>query len=551
MQHDFYKNQRKWIVWTPLLFSVVLVVGMFVGLRLGETGPGVQVIKANELSPNSLGNGKLEELIHYIDAKYVDPVNRNELIDDAVGEILSHLDPHSTYLSREEVMEEAERLEGNFDGIGVEFMVLRDTIRVVEAIPDGPSEAVGVLAGDKIVKVGDSIIVGEQLDTEKVVRMLRGAQDSQVEVGIIRGNEKELRTFTITRGRIPMKSVDVSYLIDPKTGYIRINRFSATTSTEFVQALKPMVEENGMEDLIIDLRQNPGGYLREATELLSQLFDRRDLLLVYTEGRNTQRQEYKSTGRAHFDIKDIVVLIDENSASASEILAGAVQDHDRGIIVGRRSFGKGLVQEQYQLRDGSAIRITVARYYTPSGRSIQKAYEDRESYSHELVDRQQNGELFYRDSIPLEDSTVYLTDHGREVFGGGGITPDVFVALDTIYRNLDFLKLQNQIPAFCFWQLQTWQTTYGELDMMEFVDTARPGEESWTEFLEFLRDEEFEIPVIQPNVKQKLQEEIKARVARLLYGREGLFVVYNEYDRDVQKARSLLENPNPISIISK
>jgi carboxyl-terminal processing protease len=546
-------NLNRWMVWLPLLLAAMLVVGITIGLELHSRGPVLTYTK--ELPAEEVGiygHGKLEELLRYIEAKYVDSVDREELVQAAIDEMLEDLDPHSTYLPAEQVRQEAERLEGNFDGIGIEFMVMDDTVRVVHPIAGGPSAAAGIQAGDNIVTIEDTLVAGVEMETSDIMRRLRGQKGSKVRIGILRPGEDKLREMTITRDQIPMESVDAAYMIHPGVAYVRINRFSATTSQEFNTHLRGMADQEGMQDLIIDLRQNPGGYLREATSILSQLFPKSNQLLVYTEGRASERQDHTTTGRALFDIRNVVVLIDEGSASASEILAGAVQDNDRGVIVGRRSYGKGLVQEQYNLSDGSAIRLTVARYYIPSGRSIQKPYDDRKAYVHDLIDRQENGELFYQDSLPKVDTLAYYTSSGRKVYGGGGIFPDVFVPLDSVYQNPEVIKLQAQIAPFVFSRFKSLKERYEGLDFGQFQQQFRPSDALLDDLIDFAARHEVEIDrsALEPG-KEALLNLVKARLTKQLYGNAEFFRVLNERDDDVAKALEIITRPNPLSALTE
>ena len=540
-------SKRSPFLWLPIVASIALVAGIVIGMRLQVASPAVDIVK-NDLVPSAIGNGKVEELIRYIEAKYVDDVERDELMDAAINEVLQQLDPHSSYLNAEQVREVREQLEGNFEGIGVEFMILDDTIVVIAPLAGGPSESVGVLAGDRIVSIEDSLVAGIGIESPGIMKMLRGHKGEEVQVGILRPGESDLRSFTIVRDEIPVHSVDVAYMLNDKTGYIKVNRFSATTYQEFMQEIEKLVEEHGMEDIVIDLRQNPGGYLREATEMLSQLFSDREKLLVYTEGRTSNRQEYKSTGRPFFTIGQIVVLIDEGSASASEIMAGALQDHDRALIVGRRSFGKGLVQEQYPLSDGSAIRLTVARYYTPSGRSIQKAYKDHSDYRKEMINRYSSGELITEDSIPQADSVVYYTDAGRQVYGGGGIRPDVFVPLDTLLMNETYLTMRAFLPQFILRNVEQLQGLGEGQNLASFNETYRVEAheiDAWADYCEekggIINRED--IPVL----KTRLNIAYKARVAKQIFGDEGLYSILNSDDPDIVTALELIREKQPIT----
>ena len=548
MKDPQQSNARQWLVWTPLLLASMLVAGITIGMQLQSRGPVFSLSPVEIPVANGFGHGKLEELLRYIDAKYVDDVNRDELIQEAIDQMLGRLDPHSTYLSVERVREESERLDGNFEGIGVEFMILDDTIRVVAPVTGGPSEEAGILAGDNIITIEDSLVAGVGMETNEIIKRLRGAKDSQVRIGILRYPEKQLRPVTIFRDEIPMESLDAAYMIDPSVAYIRINRFSATTAQEFNTRVKEMVETGGMKDIILDLRQNPGGYLRSAVDILSQFFPEKNKLLVYTEGRASQREDWKTSGRALFPIRNVVVLIDEGSASASEILAGAIQDYDRGIIVGRRSYGKGLVQEQYNMSDGSAVRLTVARYYIPSGRSIQKAYDDRVAYAHDLEDREQNGELFFQDSLPSLDTLAYYTASGRKVYGGGGIYPDVFVPLDSSYRTQSVFQLQAQIPAFVFRRLHLFQQQYKGLTLDQFRKQFNSGTEWWDDLLAYAKENKVEFKEDEAVARKgDILNLLKARIARQLYDNKAFYIVLNERDHDVEEARKILDKPDPLS----
>lgn len=536
-------------MWLPLAFAVVLIGGMFIGMRLQSAAPPM-VVERGSTTGNSVGQGKIEELIRYIEAKYVDDVDRDELIQEAINEILGKLDPHSNYFTAEELQEATEQLEGSFDGIGVEFMVVDDTIVVVSPLAGGPSEAVGILAGDKIISVEDSIIAGLELTNRDIVNFLRGERGSEVRIGIKRGNESRVRNFNVTRDKIPMNSVDISYMLDEKTGYIKVNRFSATTYEEFMQGLEKLVEEKDMEDLVIDLRHNPGGYLQQATNILSQLFKDKDKLLVYTEGRAVSRNDYESSGKAFFDVDDIVVLIDEGSASASEILAGAIQDHDRGIIVGRRSFGKGLVQEQYKLRDGSALRLTVARYYTPSGRSIQKPYNDLDKYNEDVIARYESGELTEADKMSIQDSTKYYTADGHVVYGGGGLFPDVFVPIDTNLFSDTYLLLRQYIPEFTFGYVENNNQEFSEFTLEKFAERYTVSNGLFNDFMGYVKSKGLEEALPNLNqVKSELKLLIKARIARQLFGDEGFFTILNAEDEMVRKALEILKEPDPLVLL--
>lgn len=427
-----YENMnKKFNIWLPVIMTIVLVAGIQIGQMLNGSR------KASIFSNASIGT--LEQVLDYVQAKYVDTVDLNSLEGSAIEKVLENLDPHSTFIPASDLKAVNQELEGNFEGIGIEFFVVKDTIMVVNVLSGGPAESAGLLSGDKIVTINDSLIAGKNISDSEVVKQLRGKKGSKVTIGIKRKNARALLIFTITRDKIPMYSVDASYMIDDKTGLIKINRFSETTYDEFMAALTELKNE-GMSKLIIDLRQNGGGYLNAATDITDELLDQ-PKLMVYTKGRVYSRTEYKTRVLGQFEDGALAILIDEGSASASEIVTGAIQDWDRGIVVGRRSFGKGLVQEQYGLSDGSALRLTVAKYYTPSGRCIQKPYNhDVDDYYNDLPNRFHNGEFTSKDSIHQEDTSKFYTSQGRLVYGGGGIMPDIFVPLDTTNSSNSFLN---------------------------------------------------------------------------------------------------------------
>jgi len=374
---------------------------------------------------------KFDYLLYFIENNYVDTVGLSPIVEEGVRAVLKKLDPHSVYISKEELKEMEEPLLGNFEGVGIQFNILEDTIVVVNTIIGGPSEKVGILAGDKIVRIDEEVVAGVKFKNKDVVTRLRGAKGTNVTVGIFRRGFKEILDFKITRDKIPLFSIDATYMIDKEIGYVKISRFSATTSDEFKESLSKL-KDKGMKSLILDLTGNGGGYLQAANDVADQFLDDKNLI-VYTQGRTAKsRNNFFSTSKGQFKKGKLIVLIDEGSASASEIVSGAVQDLDRGIIVGRRSFGKGLVQNSFPFPDGSAMRLTTARYYTPSGRCIQKPYENGvEDYYDDLNKRFKHGEFTNKDSIVFADSLKYYTSGKRLVYGGGGIMPDMFISLDT------------------------------------------------------------------------------------------------------------------------
>ena len=479
---------------------------------------------------------------------YVDEVDEDELVEDAIISMLKELDPHSTYSDPEEVRKLNEPLQGNFDGIGIQFNMATDTLFVIQPVSGGPSEKVGILAGDRIIEVNDTVIAGVKMSTEDVMRRLRGKRGTKVNVKIQRRGVKELLPFTITRDKIPVYSLDASYMVNDHIGYIRINRFAATTGKEFVDALHRL-QKAGMKDLILDLQGNGGGYLNAAIELADQFLGRKELI-VYTEGRRNPRAEFDAKGDGDFLNGRLVVLVDEFSASASEIVTGAIQDWDRGVVVGRRTFGKGLVQRPVDLPDGSMIRLTVARYYTPSGRCIQKPYESVEEYNRDLIDRYNRGEMLSADSIHFPDSLRYKTLRlGRTVYGGGGIMPDYFVPVDTAMYTDYYLALRDKgaiVQQNLKWvdaHRAEWLKRYKDFRHFdrEFEITPAMLEElkalGKTLGAEY-KEEEYQAAL--PLIKAQL----KALIARDLWDMSEYFQVINRLSASMNKAVELLEKPD-------
>ena len=408
----------------PLLMALCVVIGIVIGTFYANHFSG------NRLNIINSGSNRLNNLLHIIDDQYVDTVNINDLVEKAIPQILSELDPHSAYISATDAQNAADDLKGSFFGVGIEFVIDEDTIRVQNVIANGPAERAGILAGDKIVSVDGQKFVGKEVTNEEAQHRLKGEKGSKVKIGVLRYGSNKVLEYNITRDEIKTKSVSAAYMIDDKTGYIKVKNFGETTYAEFLVALATLSQE-GFSNLIVDLRGNTGGYLESAVQMANEFLPSNSMI-VYTEGRKSPRRDYRSDGRGSYQKIPLVVLIDENSASASEIFAGAMQDNDRAQIIGIRSFGKGLVQQQLRFNDGSIVRLTVARYYTPSGRCIQKPYVagEGDNYSQDIVSRYKNGEFFSQDSIK-HTGPKFHTKAGRVVYGGGGITPDIFVAEDT------------------------------------------------------------------------------------------------------------------------
>ena len=479
---------------------------------------------------------------------YVDSVDENKLVEDAIRGMLDKLDPHSSYMTPKEVKDANEPLNGNFEGIGVQFNMIEDTLLVIQPVTNGPSEKVGIIAGDRIVSVNDSAIAGVKMSKEEIMKRLRGPKGTKVKLGVIRQGIKDKLTFTVIRDKIPVKSVDAVYMIRPQIGYIRIGNFGATTHQEFLEGLK-ILRDQGMQHLILDLQENGGGYLKAAVDIANEFLQRNDLI-VYTEGRKVPRTEYKADGGGVFRQGKIVVLVDSYTASAAEIVTGAIQDQDRGIVVGRRTFGKGLVQRPLDMPDGSMIRLTIAHYFTPSGRCIQKPYTkgDSRDYAMDVINRLKSGELTNADSIHFADSLKYLTlkEH-RIVYGGGGIMPDEYIPLDTtVYTNYHRELTAKSIV------LQ---------HNLRYVDNHRKQlKKTWTTFEDY--KQRFEVPqslvdgILKEGEKQKIKPkdkaelektlphlrlQLKALIARDIWDMSEYYSIFNEENEMVKRALEVME----------
>lgn len=535
MSDNFQNKDNKPLnVYLPLTFAFVMILGMQLGFKMYEGLKGKPSISFGSSS------SELQEVFSYIDGRYVDTMNNQKLMEKVIEETLNGLDPHSTYIPARDLQGVNENLQGNFDGIGVEFSIVKDTIVVITPIAGGPSEKLGIRAGDKIVQIEDTLVAGIEITNQDVLAKLRGRKGTVVNIDIHREGYDELLDFDIKRDKIPIYSVDLGYMMDDKTGYIKINRFSATTYEEFFAELKKL-KGMGMEKLMLDLRQNPGGYLNAAVSIADEFIDGRKLL-VYTQGRQYRRKEYKSSRRGLFEEGELAILIDEGSASASEIVAGAIQDWDRGAIVGRRSFGKGLVQEQYELSQGSALRLTVARYYTPTGRCIQKSYEEGEdAYHKELADRFEQGELQSPDSIQTLDTLAFetLVAH-RTVYGGGGVSPDFFIPIDTSRNETFLVAARSHIAEFVYDHFSHHQDFYHSFeDLAQFRSKFTVSPDLFGQFTAHLKkeikDEDFQADLLQRE-RHHFEVYIKAFIARQLWQDAGFYPVFHEIDATLQEA---------------
>lgn len=534
------------IIWYPLVISIAIVLGIVIG----------NYISTKKFTLDK--DRKINAVLNLIQSEYVDSIDVKDLVEQAIPAIIGNLDPHSYYIPASDIRAENEKLNGSLSGIGVSFFMMNDTANVDQVIPNGPAEKVGMLAGDRIISVNGESIVGGTLTAEGIRSKIRGEKGTKVKIGVKRNSSKKTLTFTITRDDIPMNTVDVSYMIDDKTGYIKIAQFGKNTYDEFFAALSKL-KKDGASRYIVDLRGNPGGYMEMAILMVNEFLEQGELI-VYTKGRK-EREDIQvwSDDQGSFHDAQVAVLIDEYSASASEIMAGALQDNDRGLVVGRRSFGKGLVQKQIYLPDSSAIRLTIARYYTPSHRCIQKDYTlgDEDDYSKELYDRYSHGELYSADSIKVDKSKIFRTANGRIVYGGGGIVPDIFVPNDTTgvttyYRAVANLGL-----------LQQYVYTYVDInrDQLKNVKTVKqlmgmmPSDDALTyDFVCYARDNGVPMRWYYINLSRSLMaRQLRALVIRDVLGSEEFYRYYNRTDNTVNAALKALNDGKgkfPITLTS-
>ena len=537
-----YKNSFKQVL-LPIVFALILLVGIFIGKLFSPSGSKTS---EGRLFIYPQGN-KVESLLRLIEEEYVDTVDAAKLQEDIIPEILKHLDPHTVYIPKDDLKEANQELEGNFGGIGVQFSVQNDTILVISVISGGPSEKLGILPGDRIVTVNDSVMAGNKISSDDVVRMLRGELGTRVNVGIKRSGRPGLLDFEIVRGNIPVYSVDISYMITDSVGYIKVSRFARNTYQEFLTAMAKMKSHN-CQNLILDLRANSGGYLDVAISMSNEFLEKGDLI-VYTEGKSSPRQNVYANGTGTCRNIGVTVLIDEFSASASEIVAGAIQDNDRGLVVGRRSFGKGLVQQQIPLYDGSALRLTVARYYTPSGRCIQKPYSNGvEDYHHDLITRFEHGEFFVRDSIQLNEELRFETKGGRVVYGGGGVMPDVFVPRDTSSYSDYYYRLRDKGIIYQF-ALKYSDDHRLTLQRYETVDelTKYLNSKNFAEMVvDYARGKGVVFNAAQFNQsRETIEIEAHAYIARNILDNDAFYPILHKMDEVVIKALEEIKKSHP------
>jgi carboxyl-terminal processing protease len=520
---------QRLLAWLPLICGAMLGAGVWIGSFLpGGASSGTQQDAAQ----------KIRDVIRFADRYYVDSVDQNVLADDAISAMLQNLDPHSDYFTSEEIKEMNEPMQGKFEGIGIEYNILRDTVVVLNVIKGGPSERAGLNVGDKLLKADNQIITGKKVSEKDIRSKLRGPSGTEVKIEIMQGTDKKLSTVTIVRGSIPIRSVDIAYMMDKETGFIKLLRFSETSYAEF-KAASDSLMALGMKKIIFDLRGNGGGLLSAAVDICDEFLPS-GKMIVYTKGRHaSSNDEYRATAKGGLEQIKVAVLIDENSASASEIVAGALQDNDRATIYGRRSFGKGLVQQEKMLSDGSALRLTISRYYTPAGRSIQKSYENGiGEYMHEESNRYQSGELFHRDSIKLPDSLKYKTASGKVVYGGGGIMPDVFIPLDTIGRSQHLTDLFYG-NVFTMWALDYIGKNEKRLrkdGLNRFIASYQPDGKTVQEVLAYSEKKNSSPKNLSNNAEALLKRYIKNAIIRTVWGDLGYYTFWNLEDTVVQQA---------------
>ncbi|HLN56001.1 MAG TPA: S41 family peptidase [Bacteroidales bacterium] len=536
-----YNNSKRSIL-IPFLMGITLAVGVFVG-KYFPSGDNTSVSQGLRFR-----NDKLTNILNIIEANYVDSVNRNDLIETAIPAMLKKLDPHSVYIPAKDLARANEPLQGNFDGIGISFNMLTDTILVISTIPGGPSEKVGLMPGDKILYVNDSLVAGKNISDQRIMSMLKGQRGTLVRIKVLRNGVKDLIPFEITRDKIPMYSIDASYMINDSTGYMKINNFAMTTFDEFMKNLRDL-KIQGMQSLILDLRGNSGGIMEASVQIANQ-FLKENQLIVYTKGRTHPRNEARATGKGEFETGNLVILIDEWSASASEILAGAIQDNDRGTIIGRRSFGKGLVQEPVAFADGSGMRLTIARYYTPTGRSIQRSYAHGfDEYYEELLARSAQGDPEASDSIQHSDSLKFTTPAGRVVYGGGGIMPDEYVPVDTSGISDYFINVRSLIYRFALKYTESNRETLKKfaepIDMKRFLDR----QSLLPQFVKYAAangvKEDREGLRTSGHI---IHTQLEAYIARNILDNKGFYPIWEDIDTTLKYAITFLEKSKSVDV---
>lgn len=513
----------------PLFLTLFLALGILIGRRLTPS-----VLTAGGAGIDDYN--KIRDIIQVLDQKYVDTINANKLFDQTINDLLHRLDPHSSYISKEDLQASVDRVEGVFGGVGVRFFMLRDTVSITNVVQHSPSERAGLLAGDQIIKVDGKLIAGKNMPNDSIMKKLKGHPNTPVHVTILRN--KKLLEKKIIRGMIPYNSISASYMLEKGVGYVKIDEFSKTTATDFLASVSKL-KSIGMSKLVIDLRSNGGGVLQSAVSIIDQFLPKGKLILT-TKGKNFPEEKIYATGRGKLQNISVAVLINESSASASEIVAGALQDQDRATVIGRRSFGKGLVQQDIPLRDGSDLRLVVARYYTPSGRCIQKPYSgDYEAYMKEYYERYEDGEVFHGDTATIADSLIYHTAKGRKVYGGGGIYPDIFIPLDSTKNTWFIAELyyKGAFQSFAFDFVRDKRTRWD--NMYEYKKEFVVTDEIYKQFFKYISKNFNIIEDIVPN-KGRIKDILKAEIARQLWEEQGYYYVTYKDDKEIMKAIEVL-----------
>ncbi|WP_109831662.1 S41 family peptidase [Reichenbachiella versicolor] len=535
------EKNSKFVVRLPIIIAVSLALGIVLGAYMPR----------NAARPVSFSKsvGKFREIMDHIQRNYVDEVETNELVETAITTVLEDLDPHSTYIPAKDKEYSQAELKGNFDGIGIEYGIFRDTIYVVTPLSGGPSEAVGLMTGDKIIEVDNELVAGIGITNRGVLDRLRGPKGTEVTVSILRKNSTSLMDFVIVRDKIPQFSVDAHYMIDDEVGYIKVNRFTATTYDEFKTALVDL-NERGMQKLMLDLTGNPGGYMDRAISMVDELVAG-DSMIVFTKGKEYRyNQEHRAGDTGIFEKRPLIVLIDEGSASASEIVSGAIQDNDRGLIVGRRSFGKGLVQMPIDLSDGSELRLTISRYYTPSGRSIQKEYDGNlDEYYKDIYDRYNSGEMYNEDSVKVIDSLAFKTSKGRIVYGGGGIVPDHFVAIDTTGNSvyLNRLFTSGSIREFALQYANENRSRLEDMGYDHYFDRFEVSQSMLNDLIELADKNGLKYKESQfDKSKDRIKIYLKAQIARGIWDNNGFYPIWNQTNEIYVEAQKLFDEAENI-----
>lgn len=526
-------NKPTYNIWLPLFIAGMTAVGIYFGYKMA--GHDVLDHLVEKVEEEQMGTpGRVEEIIRFIESKYVSNLDNEALIESAIEGIFTELDPHSMYLSPKSVRHLGEQMNGEYQGLGIETISYKDTVTISTVLSKSPAETAGLVFGDQIISINDSLVSGLDLDYDQIRHLMQAKKGDVMELVVMKRDTRQRRNLSIPVAGVHIPNI-FGHRIEKDIAYIKIKRFNSHSYREFMEIWEAMNEDKPVNHMIIDVRHNPGGYLPETSKILSQLFKEKGKLLVYTEGSNSRKMEYKTTGKFFFDLDKLSVLVDEDSASGSEILAGAIQDWDRGIVVGRRTYGKGLVQEQYNLSNGGALRLTVAKYYTPTGRLIQRPYQDREAYDDDGHDRIVSGELIhYTENTPHDSLKFQTKEMSRDVYGGGGITPDIFIPIGEYKLKGQYYETMREIPEFCFDYLINHPELFNK-SLEEFINDTQYLGSAYSEFVDFLSSNEIVLNEI--DMKQnKVEAEIQAQIAHYVFGEEGKWACLTKLDEAVNQS---------------